>query len=166
MASSARSLLHDASAPLTWAQACRLAANASAVCWLAAAGSDGAPHVRPILTVWVGRRPYFASGDRSRKSRALSADGRCSLAVGTHLLHIVVEGTAAPVDDAGLLHRVADAYGSVYGWPVDVRGEALYNEDGGAPTAGPPPWRVWRVEPQRAFAFPADGSLTPTRWIF
>lgn len=123
-------------------------ADASTVWWLATVGSDEAPHVRPILTVWMGRRPYFASGDRSHKSLALAEDGRCSLAVATDLLHIVVEGTAAPVDDPALLHGVADAYEAVHGWPVEVRGDVLHNED---PWVPPPGW-------VRAGGAPARGS--------
>lgn len=164
--SSAISLLVDALVHLPWAQASRLAADGSATCWISVAGRSGALHVRPLLVVWVGKQPYFASGDRTGKSRALADDPRCSLAVGTELLHIVVEGTAAPVTDPGLLQQIADAYQVAHGWVVDVRDDGLHSEDGGAPTAGPPPWRVWRVDPQQAFGFPADGTLTATRWTF
>jgi hypothetical protein len=31
--------------------------------------------------------------------------------------------------------------------------------------AGPPPYRVYRLLPHRAFGFRATGDVTPTRWV-
>lgn len=36
----------------------------------------------------------------------------------------------------------------------------------GAPTAGPPPYHVFAIVPERAFGFPATGDAPPTRWTF
>jgi len=40
-------------------------------------------------------------------------------------MHIVVEGTAAPVEGGPSLDRVAEAYRSKYDWPVTVVEEVL-----------------------------------------
>ena len=49
------------------------------------------------------------------------------------------------------LERVAAAYRERYGWPVTVVDGAL-DAPFGAPTAGPPPYAVFRIEPVRAYA--------------
>ena len=37
----------------------------------------------------------------------------------------------------------------------------------GAPTAGPPPYHVYRVLPHKVLGFPTDdASVVPTRWRF
>jgi hypothetical protein len=36
----------------------------------------------------------------------------------------------------------------------------------GAPTAGPPRYKVYEVIPARVFGFGEDESLPPTRWRF
>jgi hypothetical protein len=65
------------------------------------------------------------------------------------------------------LHRVAEAYETKYGWPVRVRGGAFHAD--GAPTAGPPPYAVYRVTPVVVFGFGTeDDRYGPrsTRWDF
>ena len=63
------------------------------------------------------------------------------------------------------LRRVADAYAAKYGWEVAVGDGALKGAEG-APTAGPPPYDVYELEPRTVVGLPADDRLTPTRWRF
>ena len=49
------------------------------------------------------------------------------------------------------LERVAAVYRERYGWPVTVVDDAM-DAPFGAPTAGPPPYAVFRIEPIRAYA--------------
>jgi nitroimidazol reductase NimA-like FMN-containing flavoprotein (pyridoxamine 5'-phosphate oxidase superfamily) len=51
--------------------------------WLATVGPRGAPHVRPVLAVWVDGPMYSTTGPWTRKGRNLAADGRSSLTVRT-----------------------------------------------------------------------------------
>ena len=61
----------------------------------------------------------------------------------------MIEGSAARVADADELRSVADEYVRL-GWPAQVDGDtAEYS----APSAGPPPWHVYRVTPSTVYAF-------------
>jgi hypothetical protein len=78
----------------------------------------------------------------------------------------VGEGTARRVTDEAALRRASAAFTDVYGWPATVAGERL-DAEFGAPTSGGPPYDVYEIVPEMAFAFPTDGeTTTPTRWRF
>ena len=49
------------------------------------------------------------------------------------------------------LAAVATKYGE-QGWPAQVEGDELTAEYS-APSAGPPPWHVYRISPATVFAF-------------
>lgn len=149
--------------PTPWERALSALARAETY-WLATVRPDGAPHTRPLLAVVLDEALHFCAGDRSRKARNLTADPRCSLATNAPSLDLVVEGEAEAVSDVATLQRVADAYASKYDWHPRVEEGGLWAD--GAPTAGPPPYRVWVVNPSTAFAFPTDGASVPTRWRF
>jgi hypothetical protein len=98
--------------------------------WLTTINPDGSPHVMPLGVGNVNGTWYFTSGPGTRKSRNLARDPRCVVSVATHPFDLVVEGTA---------ERVIDQV------------EALTAEFS-APSAGPPPWYVYRVVPTTVFA--------------
>ena len=58
---------------------------------------------------------------------------------------------AVRVTNADELRSVADEYVRL-GWPAHVDGDALTAEYS-APSAGPPPWHVYRVMPSTVYAF-------------
>jgi hypothetical protein len=153
----------DGGQPAPWEEARRRLEEATFF-WLATARPDGRPHLTPVLAVVVDGTPHFCAGGATRKARNLAAGGRCSLATAAERMHLVVEGTAAPVGDGARLRRVAGAYAAKYGWPVTVREGALHGD--GAPTAGPPPYRVYALRPEVAFGFGEDETVTATRWDF
>lgn len=119
--------------------------------WLTTINSDGSPHVVPIGVVSHGGIWYFTSGPGTRKSRNLARDARCVLSVATHPFDLVLEGTAHRVTDRGELHSVTAAFVDD-GWPAQVQGDALTAEYS-APSAGPPPWYLYRMTPATVFAF-------------
>ncbi|ELZ00028.1 pyridoxamine 5'-phosphate oxidase family protein [Natrialba asiatica] len=132
--------------------------------WLATVHSDGRPHVRPLLAVWVADAMYFCSGAATRKSGYLTAVPSCSLATETDTFHFVVEGEATKRSDETALQDVAGAYATKYEWEVEVRDGAFYAA--GAPTAGEPPYEVYEVTPETVFGFGLDASVSSTRWQF
>ncbi|GAA4208159.1 pyridoxamine 5'-phosphate oxidase family protein [Streptosporangium oxazolinicum] len=140
--------------------------RSSATYWLATVRPDGAPHVMPVLAVWVEDRPYVSMGPDTRKARNLDRDARCVVTVEHEPLDLVVEGTAVRTRDEDTLRRVARAYDETYGWRVTVRDGGLDAAGGGALTAGPPPYDVYRVAPATAYGFGTDGSVAATRWRF
>jgi hypothetical protein len=119
--------------------------------WLTTINPDGSPHVMPVGAIQLGGVRYFTSGPGTRKSRNIATDPRCVVSVATQPFDLVIEGSAARVSDADELRSDADKYNRV-GWPAQVEGDALTAEYS-APSAGPPPWHVYRITPATVFAF-------------
>jgi hypothetical protein len=84
---------------------------------------------------------YFVSGPGSRKARNLVSDTRCTMTMAVEDAHLVVEGTASIVRD-----------------------EAAFSADYGAPTAGPPAYEVYALQPVTVYGFGTDETWSPTRW--
>jgi hypothetical protein len=130
--------------------------------WLTTINPDGSPHVTPVGFGHVDGVWYFTSGPRTRKSRNIAADPRCVVSVATHPFDLVIEGSAARVADADELRSVANEYNRD-GWPAQVDGDALTAEYS-APSAGPPPWHVYKVTPSTVFAFGTAEPYGATRF--
>src|SRR5688572_158602 len=81
--------------------------RSTATYWLATVRPNGAPHVMPVLAVWVAGRPYVCTGPGTRKARNLARDARCVVTVEHEPLDLVIEGTAAKVRDEDTLRQVA-----------------------------------------------------------
>jgi hypothetical protein len=118
--------------------------------WLSTINPDGSPHVTGIGVAVLPEAWYFTSGRAAVKARNLARDPRCVISVATHPFDLVVEGRAEPVRDAEQLQRVVEWY-NAGGWPARVEGDALTAEFS-APSAGPPPWYVYRLVPSRVYA--------------
>lgn len=153
------------SRPLRWEDATRRFTKGGWF-WLVTVRPDGAPHTMPVFAAWSESALFVASKATARKSRNLTADGRCVVATDTGDLHLIVEGEARRVRDVATLRRASQAFKAIYDWPTVVAGDEL-DADYGAPTSGGPPYAVFEITPTKAFALPTDGeSTTPTRWRF
>jgi hypothetical protein len=130
--------------------------------WLTTTNPDGTPHVRPLGVISIGGTWYFTSGPGTRKSRNIARDPRCVISVATHPFDLVVEGKAERVVDAAELQTVAEAY-AAQGWPASVAGDALTAEYS-APSAGPPPWHVYRIVPSTVYALGTAEPYGATRF--
>jgi hypothetical protein len=135
-------------------------------CWLATINRDGSPHATGVGALWVDGAFWFESGERTQKAVNLVRDPRCTLSVATHTFDLVVEGTAHRVTDPSTVAAMAGRW-SAQGWParVDESGEAL-TADFSAPSAGPPPWFVYRLTPHRATVLETVEPGGATRWSF
>ena len=135
-------------------------------CWLATTNHDGSPHVTGVGALWVDEAFWFETGERTRKGRNLARDPRCTLSVATHEFDLVVEGTAEQVRDTATVAHMAERW-SAQGWPArpDDTGTAL-TADFSAPSAGPPPWVIYRLVPDRATAVQTVLPGGATRWRF
>jgi hypothetical protein len=135
-------------------------------CWLATINEDGSPHVTGIGAVWVDGGFFFETGERTRKGRNLARDPRCSLSLATNEFDLVVEGEAHRVDDPATVAALAARWAEE-GWParVDDSGVALTAEFS-APSAGPPPWSVYRLTARQATALATIEPGGATRWSF
>ena len=132
--------------------------------WLATTRPDGRPHVAAVGALWVDGKFYFTSGDRTRKSRNLAANPNCVISVSLTALDLVVEGTAHEVTDEATLKRLVGLY-VAQGWPASASNGAIpaaYS----APSAGPPPWRLYEMTPSTAFGVATAEPNGATRWRF
>ena len=119
--------------------------------WLTTINPDGSPHVTPVgVLPWEGSW-YFTSGPATRKSGNLARDPRCVVNVASEPFDLVVEGAAQRVTDAGELDSVVEVFAG-NGWPAEVAGDA-FTAEYSAPSAGPPPWHLYRVTASTVFAF-------------
>lgn len=118
--------------------------------WLTTVNDDGSPHVTPVGAIWVDGTFWFQTGAGTRKARNVARDARCSLAVSIRGADVVVEGRAARVTDGPTVARIAGAWAEG-GWPAepDETGEGI-TAPFNAPSLGPPPWNVYRIEPRSA----------------
>jgi hypothetical protein len=135
-------------------------------CWLATIKEDGSPHVTGVGALWVDGTFWFEAGEQTRKARNVSRDPRCTLSLATDQFDLVVEGEAHPVTDPATVAAMA-AHWNAQGWParVDDSGRALTAEYS-APSAGPPPWTIYRITLHRATAVVTAEPGGATRWIF
>lgn len=135
-------------------------------CWLATIDADGRPHVTGIGALWVDGAFWFETGDGSRKARNLARDPRCTLSVATDDFDLVAEGEAHKITDPPTVATMAARW-AAEGWParVDDTGRALTAEYS-APSAGPPPWFVYRLTVSTATALATVAPGGATRWRF
>jgi hypothetical protein len=135
-------------------------------CWLTTINPDGSPHVTGVGALWVDGAFWFETGQTTRKGRNLARDPRCAISVAAHPFDLVVEGEAQRITDPRTVATMA-AHWAEGGWParVDDTGQAL-TADYSAPSAGPPPWAVYRLTPRQATALATVEPGGATRWRF
>jgi PPOX class probable F420-dependent enzyme len=141
------------------------AANARTT-WLSTVNEDGSPHVTAVGALWMDGAFWFQTGAGTRKGRNVARDPRCSVAVSIRDADVVIEGDAACVTQPDAVARIAKAWAD-HGWPAEPDGSgsgitAPFN----APSLGPPPWNVYRIEPRSAIVVSATepGGLTRFRF--
>jgi nitroimidazol reductase NimA-like FMN-containing flavoprotein (pyridoxamine 5'-phosphate oxidase superfamily) len=156
----------DPGAVIPWGEA-RDRLAAADTYWFATVRPGGQPHVRPVLAVWVDGVLYSTTSPDARKGRNLAGNPSCSVTVSTDGIDLVVEGTAARVDDDATLQQVAEAYHSKYRWPVTVK-DGAFDAPYGAPSAGPPPYQPYAITPTVVYGFGTNDHFAPraTRWRF
>jgi hypothetical protein len=125
---------------------------------------DGRPHVAAVGALWVDGDFYIVSGAETRKSRNLASNPACTIAVGLEGIDLALEGEALRVTDRPTLERVAALYREG-GWPAEVEGDA-FTAPYSAPSAGPPPWQVYRFTFHTAFGGATAEPYGATRWRF
>jgi hypothetical protein len=134
--------------------------------WLTTVNQDGSPHVTPVGALWLDGAYWFQTGTRTRKGRNVTRDPRCTVAVSVRDADIVVEGDAARVTEPGAVARAATAWAD-QGWPAepDESGQGI-TAPFNAPSQGPPPWNVYRIEPRSAIVTltAEPGGLTRFRF--
>jgi PPOX class probable F420-dependent enzyme len=134
--------------------------------WLATINADGSPHITAVGALWVDGAFWFETGQTTHKGRNVARDPRCTLSIATQEFDLVVDGDAHLVTDPATVAAMAARW-VAGGWParVDDTGIALTAEFS-APSAGPPPWSVYRITPRAATALLTVEPGGATRWRF
>lgn len=128
---------------------------------------DGSPHTTGFGALWLEGAVYFTSGPAVRKTRNLVADPRCSVAAPIDDYDITLDGEAHRVTDPAVVERIAAIYARI-GWPAVAEGDVI-SAPFSAPSAGPGPWQVFRIDVRSAVALKTTGSETDsgaTKWWF
>lgn len=156
-------------APLDWNRArTKLASqNGPEVTYfLCTTRPDGRPHVVGVGALWFDGDLYIVSGDRTRKSKNLAANPACAMGVRLSGMDLTLDGTARRVTDSQSLERLAARYREG-GWPAEVDDAAqAFTAPFSAPSAGPPPWQLYRFVFRSAVGVATEEPYGATRWRF
>jgi hypothetical protein len=132
--------------------------------FLGTVGPDGRPHAAGIGAVWFEGDLYFTSGAGAQKARHLAANPACTISTRLKGIDLVFEGSASRVTDDRTLQAVVKIYNRA-GWPAEVEGDA-YVAPFNAPSAGPPPWSLYRMTYDTVFGVATAEPYGATRWRF
>jgi hypothetical protein len=134
--------------------------------WLTTLNDDGSPHVTAVGALWVDNAFWFQTGTGTRKGRNVTRDPRCCIALSLKDMDVVIEGDAVRVTEPDAVARIAKAWAD-QGWPAepDASGSGI-TAPFNAPSQGPPPWNVYRIEHRSATVVLAaePGGLTRFRF--
>jgi Pyridoxamine 5'-phosphate oxidase len=133
-------------------------------CFLGTVRPDGRPHSAALGGAWHDGDFYFQCGPDTRKARNIAANPACTLSASLEGIDLVVEGDAERVTDTPTLEALAAVYRKG-GWPVEVDGDS-FTAPFSAPSAGPPPWHLFRLTPHTAFGVATAEPYGATRWRF
>jgi hypothetical protein len=125
---------------------------------------DGRPHAAGIGAVWSDGDLYFTSSPQARKARNLSANPSSTISARLAGIDVVFEGDAVRVTDRPTLETVVAIFRSG-GWPAEVDGDA-FTAPFNAPSAGPPPWHLYRFTFDKAIGVATAEPYGATRWRF
>jgi hypothetical protein len=125
---------------------------------------DGTPHAAGIGAIWVDDELWFVTGPQTRKGLNLATNPACTLSARLPGIDLVLEGRAERVTDPETLERLAAVYREA-DWPAEVDGDA-FTAPYSAPSAGPPPWHLYRVDVHTAFGVAGEEPYGATRWRF
>ncbi len=125
---------------------------------------DGRPHAAGVGARWYDGDLYFTSGPGTRKSRNLAENPAGTIAMSLEGIDLVLEGEAVRVTDQETLEAVAALY-RAGGWPAQVEGDA-FTAPFSAPSAGPPPWHLYRFTFHTAFGVATAEPYGASRWRF
>ena len=132
--------------------------------FLGTVGPDGLPHAAGIGPVWYDGDLYLTSSPAARKARNIESNPACTISVRLSTIDLVFEGEAHRVTDEGTLRAVVAVY-NAGGWPVTVAADA-FTAPFNAPSAGAPPYYVYRFRFHTVYGVATVEPYGATRWRF
>jgi hypothetical protein len=125
---------------------------------------DGRPHSAGIGALWHDGDVYVTSGPGTRKSRNLAENPACTISTRLPGIDLILEGEVTRVTDPPTLEALAAQFRDS-GWPAEVERDA-FTAPFSAPSAGPPPWYLYRFTFHTAFGVSTAEPYGATRWRF
>jgi hypothetical protein len=125
---------------------------------------DGGPHAAGVGALYLEGEVWFTSSPAARKARNLAANPRATFSVRLARVDLVFEGKAERVTDTATLEALATRYREG-GWPVEVEADA-FTAPYSAPSAGPPPWNLYRFAFDTVFGVATGEPYGASRWRF
>lgn len=132
--------------------------------FLGTVGPDGRPHAAGVGAIWLDGDLYFTSGPGTRKSRNLATTPACTISARLEGIDLVFDGEATRVTDQATLQRAVEVF-RTGGWPAEV-GEDALTAPFSAPSAGPPPWHLYRFRFHTVVGVASAEPYGATRWRF
>jgi hypothetical protein len=125
---------------------------------------DGRPHAAGVGAAWHDGDLYFKTGPGTRKGRNVAGNPAVTLSAALPGIDLTIEGDATRVTDPETLETLAAVYREG-GWPVQVEGDC-FTAPYSAPSAGPPPWHLFRVTIRTVFGVAGAEPYGATAWRF
>jgi len=132
--------------------------------FLGTVGPKSRPHSAGVGALWHDGYFYIVSGPETRKSRNLEANPACTISVRLEGIDLIFEGEAHRITDKATLEQAAKLYRES-GWPAEVEGDA-FTAPYSAPSAGTPPWYLYRFTFPTVYGVATAEPNGATRWRF
>jgi hypothetical protein len=149
---------------IPWSRPHAELAKGEYVFFLGTVDPDNRPHVAGVGIAWLDGDIYFTSNLGSQKARNLLVNPAATRAASLSGIDLTLSGTVEQVGDAAVLAKVAEIYRNG-GWPAEVADDAL-TAPYSAPSAGPPPWHVFRFRFDTVVGVTTAEPYGATRWDF
>ncbi len=153
--------------PLEWSRVLKAVSvppSESLTWFLGTVDPDGSPHAAGVGALYIDGDIYIVSGPMTRKSRNLSANPAASVSVALDGIDVVFEGKTVRVTDRETMERIVARFREG-GWPAEVTGDAI-TAPFSAPSAGPPPWHLYRFTFSDVYGVAGAEPHGATRWRF
>ena len=132
--------------------------------FLGTVDANGLPHAAGIGPVWYDGDFYLTSSLAAQKARNLASQPACTISARLSNIDMVFEGEAQRVTDDATLRAVVAVY-NAGGWPAEVE-DGAFTAPFNAPSAGAPPYHVYRFRFHTAFGVATTEPYGATRWRF
>jgi pyridoxamine 5'-phosphate oxidase-like protein len=140
------------------------APSADLTYFLGTSRPDGRLHAAGIGAQWLDGDLYFTAGPGTRRARNLAADPIATISVRHQGIDLVFEGEATRITDPAVVERAAARFREG-GWPAETKGDE-FTGPFSAPSAGPPPWHLYRFMFHTVFGVATAEPYGATRWRF
>lgn len=128
------------------------------------AGPDGNPHSAGVGAVWYEGDLYFTANADTQKARNLARNPAATISTRLKGIDLVFNGHASRTTETATLEAVVRLYNAA-GWPAEVEGDA-FTAPFSAPSAGPPPWNLYRFTVDKVIGVATEEPYGATRWRF